>query len=195
MKTHCFGTIRLMALGLLAGSCSANIHDNNTTVNIPNATINATVSADVDVNNVMPSQQVPVNIVVNDKIFLVDPNTTPPAEHVADAGHVQVYMDDTNSEPILITAQAMFNVTIPAQTKAGNHKLICRFHKHDKTPTDTKSEISIVVKVSGTVGDASVTVEIDASTTTTSGTGGAAAGTGGASGTGGATAVGGAGGV
>ena len=156
-------------------------------------------SPDVDVQNIAPAEQVPVTVTLNDKVFLVEPTAVPPAGHETDAGHIQVYMDDTSKPPILVTAVATFNVTIPADTKAGNHKLICRVHKHEtNAPTNIVAEISIVVKVTGTPGDASVTVEFDANTSTGSGgsTGtGGAAGVGGTSGTGGTTAVGGAGGA
>ena len=137
-------------LGLVAAGCTANteIHDNNVT--IPNAMVNFTTAADV--NNVVPDQTVPVAVTVQN-VYLVDPNETPPAEHVADAGHLQIYLDDVSTPPLVITAQVNVDIKIPAQTKAGGHKLICRVHKHDGTPTSTKVEISITVKVTvGPVG-------------------------------------------
>ncbi|MES1172234.1 MAG: hypothetical protein ABUL77_03265 [Bacteroidota bacterium] len=154
-----------VAAGLFVG---CEVHDN--VINIPNATVNATTSADVDVDNVMPAQVIPIALNVQN-VYLVDPATTPPPEHVADAGHVQIYLDDVETPPILVTAEANVMVTIPPATKPGKHKLICRVHKHDKTPTSTKVEVEINVKV----------------TVSTGGTGGAGAGTGGAgTGTGGA---------
>jgi hypothetical protein len=143
-------------LGFVAGGCTANtdIHDN--TVTIPNATVNFTTAADV--NNVMPDQTVPVAVTVQN-VYLVDPAETPPAEHVADAGHLQIYLDDVSTPPLIITAQVNVDVKIPAQTKAGGHKLICRVHKHDGTATSTKVEISITVKV--TVGPAGTDAAVD----------------------------------
>ena len=183
MHINSLKTAGIVTLSYLIGT-SCNIHDN--TINIPDAKVN--VTTDIDATNVAPGQQIPVMMTV-DKIFLIDPAETPPAEHVADAGHVQVYMDTTATEPLLITAQATFNVTVPAQTKAGGHKLICRVHHHDGTPTTTQMEISITVKVTGTVGDASVTVEIDSGAVGSGGSG--TVGSGGATGTGGSAGAGG----
>jgi len=144
-------------LGFIAAGCTANadIHDNNVT--IPNATVNFTTAADV--NNVVPDQTVPVAVTVQN-VYLVDPSETPPAEHVADAGHLQIYLDDVSMPPLVITAQVNVDIKIPAQTKAGGHKLICRVHKHDGTPTSTKVEISITVKVTvGPVGNDAAPVD------------------------------------
>jgi hypothetical protein len=156
----------LVALGGLP-ACTANIHDN--TINIPNATVNATT--DADVNNIMPEQVVPVTLDVKN-VTLVDPATTPPADHVADAGHVQIYLDTTSTPPLVVTAQTTVMVTIPKETMAGHHKLICRVHKHDGTPTSTTFELSFTVKVTvtttpdgGTTVDSSVTVEVGTTTT------------------------------
>jgi hypothetical protein len=151
----------------LVGGCSANIHDN--TINIPNATINAT--ADVDVNNVAPEQTVPIDLNVQN-VYLVAPEATPPPEHMADACHVNVYMDSVSTPPILVTAEAHVDVKIPAATPPGKHKLICRLHKHGTDePTSTKTEIQIDVKASVTIGgDAGTTP--DAAGTTPDATGG-----------------------
>lgn len=179
-----------LAMSVVAGSC--DIHDN--TINIPNASVNFTTTADV--TNVDPGQEVPVNVTVKN-VYLVDPNEAPPAEHVKDAGHVQVYLDSVSTTALIVTAQPTFNVPVPKETKAGNHKLICRVHKHDGTPTSTTMEIAITVTVT-VAGDGGVSVTVDASTDThanggqtgTSGTGGAAGaaagtGAGGKSGVGG----------
>ena len=131
-------------LGCAVAACSANIHDNTFTANIPNATVNLTT--DADVNNVMPDQMVPLVVAVQN-VYLVEPSVTPPPEHVADAGHVQIYLDDVATPPLVVTAQVAVAVTIPPHTPAGPHKLVCRVHKHDGTPTDTKFEINITVKV------------------------------------------------
>jgi hypothetical protein len=163
----------LLVPGLLVAmaavpACENNIHDN--TINIPNATVNATTSADVDVNNVAPEQAIPLTLDVKN-VYLVDPNTTPPAAHVEDAGHVQIYLDDTATPPLVVTAQTNVTVTIPKATPAGKHKLICRVHKHDGTPTSTIVTVDITVKVTvtstpdgGTTTDSSVTVQVDSST-------------------------------
>lgn len=144
---------------LVASGCSANIHDN--VVNIPNATINATADTDVDVNNITPAQTVPITIDVQN-VYLIPPDMTPPPEHTEDAGHINVYMDSTSTPPILVTAEAKVNVTIPMDTKPGKHKLICRVHKHDDRPTSKTTEINIEVKASVTIGGDAGTTSPDA---------------------------------
>ena len=144
-------TVSLVLLALAAGPFACNIHDNtlNATANIPNATLN--VTADTDVNSVMPSQSVPMTVTVTN-VTLVEPTATPPAGHEMDAGHLEFHLDDETTPPLLVTAQTQVQVPIPADTKAGPHKVICRVHKHDGTPTVTKFEVDITVKVSVTTG-------------------------------------------
>ena len=154
-------------LALAAGAFACNVHDN--TINIPNAMLN--VTADVDVQNVEPGQSVPMSVNVQN-VYLVEPTVTPPPEHANDACHLKFFLDDESTPPLLVTAQTNVSVMIPPQTPPGHHKVICRVHKHDDTPTSTKFELDINVKATVTVGG---------------GTGGATGGgTGGASGTGGA---------
>lgn len=172
------GIVALAAgLGLAPG---CNIHDN--TINIPNAMIKATT--DASATNVMPAATVPIAVTVQN-VYLIDPGMTPPPEHVNDAGHLIVYLDEVDTMPLLITAQTNFNVTIPPATKPGPHKLICRFHKHDGTPTTTKVEVAITVAVSvGADGGVDVVTSVDANVST-NGTGGST----GQTGAGGTTAV------
>jgi hypothetical protein len=155
-------------LGLAAVACTANIHDNTITANIPNAMVNFTT--DADVNNVMPDQTIPIVVAVQN-VYLIDPSMTPPPEHVMDAGHLQIYLDDVAMPPLLVTAQVNVSVTVPTHTPAGPHKLICRVHKHDGTPTDTKFEINITVHVTVGTSDAGTVVpdagSVDATGTTT----------------------------
>ena len=138
-------------LALVAGPFACNVHDNtiNATANIPNATLN--VTADTDVNTIMPSQSVPMTVTVTN-VTLVEPTATPPAGHEDDAGHFEFHIDDETMPAVLVTAQTQVQVPIPANTKEGPHKVICRLHKHDGTPTVTKFEVDITVKVSVTVG-------------------------------------------
>ena len=168
-------SISLGLLALAAVHFACNVHDNtiNATANIPNATLN--VTADTDVDTIMPSQSVPMTVMVTN-VTLVEPTATPPAGHDMDAGHFEFHLDDETMPPLLVTAQTQVMVPIPADTKAGPHKIICRLHKHDGTPTVTKFEVDITVKVSVTV----------------TGAGGMSGGTGG-SGAGGATGAGGSG--
>jgi hypothetical protein len=67
-----------------------------------------------------------------------------------DAGHLEFHMDDETTPPLLVTAETEVQVPVPAETKAGPHKIICRLHKHDGTPTTTVFEVQITVKVSVT---------------------------------------------
>jgi hypothetical protein len=165
--------IPLLALStVVVAGLGCEVHDN--TINIPNATLNVEASADVDVNNVEPSQSVPMMVVVHN-VTLVEPSATPPPEHVADAGHLEFHLDDEATPPLLVTAQTNVVVKIPAETKPGKHKIICRVHKHDGTPTDTKVEVAINVTASVSVGhddagqttvDASASAEVGVVVTT-----------------------------
>jgi len=159
-------------LALVAGVVSCNVHDNtiNATANIPNASLTLTANADVD--NVMPATSVPMTADVMN-VYLVEPSATVPPEHEADAGHLEFHIDDETTAAVLVTAQTMVMVPIPPETPPGHHKIICRVHKHDGEPTDVKFEVDITVKA----------------TVTTSG-GGGAGGTGAAGSTGAAGAAG-----
>src|SRR4051812_4340365 len=133
--------VAAMAAGLVATGFSipgCDIHDNTIPVNIPNATVNVSTTANVD--QVMPMQTVAMAVTVQN-VYLVEPSATPPPEHVDDAGHLQFYIDDESNPPILVTAQTNVSVTIPKETPPGKHKIICRVHKHDGRPTDIKSEV------------------------------------------------------
>jgi hypothetical protein len=165
-------SVGLLALAAVPFAC--DVHDNtiNATANIPNATL--TVTADTDVNTIMPSQSVPMTVTVTN-VTLVEPTATPPAGHEDDAGHLEFHLDDETTPPLLVTAQTQVQVPIPADTKAGPHKIICRLHKHDGEATTTKFEVDITVKV---------TVTTTGGAGTSGGTG--AAGAAGSSGAGGA---------
>ena len=141
-------SVGLLALAAVPFAC--NVHDNtiNATANIPNATLN--VTADTDVNTIMPSQAVPMTVTVTN-VTLVEPTATPPAGHEDDAGHLEFHLDDETTPPLLVTAQTQVQVPIPADTKPGSHKIMCRVHKHDGEPTTTRFEVEITVKVSVTV--------------------------------------------
>jgi hypothetical protein len=156
----------------LAGVAACNIHDNtiNATANIPNATLSLTANTDVD--NVVPGQSLPVTANVQN-VYLIEPSVTPPPEHAMDAGDLEFHIDDETMPPVLVTAQTNVQVPIPAETKPGKHKVICRVHKHDGEPTDTTFELEITVKVSVTV-------------TGSAGADGSASGAGGGAGTSGA---------
>ena len=134
----------LAALGLLAAApaCTANVHDNTINITDPK------VSFDTGVNNgdVKPDQDLPMTVTATN-VYLVDPKATPPADHVSDAGHLQFYFDSVDSAPIMITAQVKVTVRVPTAATKGPHKMICRIHKHDGTPTAAIFEVNITVNV------------------------------------------------
>lgn len=135
----------------LAGSVSlagCEVHDNVLNVDDPKVNFDT----DVDTDNVEQGQQVTVNVDV-DEAVLVAPDADPPPEDADVAVYVKIHLDDTDSEPLLITAEASASVTIPADTPPGDHKLICKVHRHDNDePTGQESTIDIKVKASVTTG-------------------------------------------
>jgi hypothetical protein len=151
MKTLILAVLTALAVPALAvgdSACTADVHDN--TVNI-NATLNVTAQGDVD--HVTPGSSVALTLNASN-VYLIAPDQTPPPEHASDAGHIQIYLDDFNSAPILITAQVNVSVTVAQGTPEGHHKLRCRVHKHDGTPTTTESDVDITVTASVGTGDA-----------------------------------------
>ena len=132
-----------MALAYPSLGCNGTV---DATVDI-HASIHVTTT--IDIAHVTPGELVPVTIVVTN-VFLVDPAATPPAAHVTDAGHIQVYLDDVSTTPLLITASTTFSVPVPAATSTGSHKFICRVHRHDGTATTTSFELSFTVTATTT---------------------------------------------
>ena len=130
--------------GIVGGGCYGTV---NATVNI-NA--NVMITSTIDAEHVMMNQPIPLDINVSGA-FLVEPNVTPPPEHINDAVHLQIYLDTLDSAPILVTAQAHVSVMVAQGTPPGRHKLHCRLHKHDGTPTTTVFEFSFNLEVSGTI--------------------------------------------
>lgn len=140
---------------VVAGTaCSADVHDNtldvhDNTANIDDAKVE--FETDTDVTNIQPNQSVHVNVVAED-VFLIDPAETPPPDRVMVAGHFQFYFDSMSSSPILVTAQKSVDLTIPSNATPGEHKVICRVHKNDGTPTQATFELSVTVKATVTSG-------------------------------------------
>ena len=128
-------------------ACSADIHGNAVNVN---ATVSVTSS--IDVKNVQPGEAMPVHVAVSN-VTLVDPNETPPA-NVTDAAYLAFYIDSTDNQPIMVTAQVDVSVTIPPTEPDGDHKLLCRVNKHDGTPTTSVSELDFTVHASVAIGGA-----------------------------------------
>lgn len=140
---------RLALLGLLSFAVPAASCSGTAEIDI-NARI--TVTTSVDVNNVRAGQAVPMTVQVTN-ITLVEPTATPPPGQEANAGHLRVYLDDTDDDELLITAQTSFSVTIPANTSPGAHRIICRVHRHDGAPTTTTFQLNIVVRATVIDGD------------------------------------------
>lgn len=142
----------LLALSGVSG-CTADIHDNTADVHDNNANIeDASVELDStsDMDNVTPGQTVHLTIKAED-VFLIDPGETPPSDRVKVAGHFEIFLDSTSSTALLVTAEESIDVTIPAGTSPGDHKLLCRVNKHDGTATQATSELklTVVASVSG----------------------------------------------
>lgn len=130
-----------VAGGLLAAGCDFSLAGSIT----PTATF--TADPDIDTTHISAGQEVNVTLTA-ENVFLIDPSETPPPEHADDAGHFQIYLDDLDSTPLLITAEVNVTLVMPATIEPGEHKLKCRIHKHDGAPTATVEEISITVVVS-----------------------------------------------
>ena len=137
-----------VALGVSVASLGCDVHDNVLNVDDPKVNFDT----DVDTDNVEQGQQVTVNIDV-DEAVLVAPEAQPPEGQADAAVFVQIHLDDTDSEPLLVTAEATATVTIPADTSPGKHELICAVHRHDnKEPTGQESTIEIEVHASASTG-------------------------------------------
>jgi hypothetical protein len=138
---HSLGVAIALASPIYGAGCTADISDN--VINVDDPTVE--FDTNVDVDNVEQGQSVPVSVDVADG-DLVAPDATPPPEKVDTAVYVSIHLDSADSQPLLVTAQASVSVTIPPSTPPGDHKLICRVHKH-KDDSVTGAEKSIAIKV------------------------------------------------
>jgi hypothetical protein len=136
--------IAIASIGSFA-ACTANVHDNTV-----NAQADLDFQAEVSDQDVKPGDSVAVNMNATG-VVLVDPNDQPKAEDEDKACFFKIFMDDEDSEPLIVTAQTHVQVTIPQQAEKGKHHLICRLFKHDDTPTDVEQSIDINVSASGSV--------------------------------------------
>jgi hypothetical protein len=150
----------LGSTGLASVGCTADVHDNTADVHDNKADVDTNVDVDaelnfdvdsnVDVDKVVPGDSVAVTMNATG-VVLVDPGSDPSEEDAPKAAHFEIYLDSTDGEPITVTAQASASVTIPKDTKEGDHKLICQLRKHDGSSIMTR-EISIKVAASASVG-------------------------------------------
>ena len=136
----------LAAIVCLA-ACSADIHGNAV-----NVSASVMITSSVDVKNVQPGEAMPVHVAVSN-VTLVEPSATPPPT-VTDAAYLEFFIDSTDNQPVLVTAQVDVSVAIPATEPEGDHKLLCRVNKHDGTPTTSVSEIDFTVHASVQIGGA-----------------------------------------
>jgi hypothetical protein len=143
LKSVCCSVLALSSLS----ACTADIHDNTADVHDNNANIEdaqVSIESSSDMDNVQPGQVVHLEIKAED-VFLIEPTETPPADRVKVAGHFSIFLDSTSSTALLVTAKESVDVTIPASTSMGNHKLVCQVDKHDGTATQVTSEIELTV--------------------------------------------------
>jgi hypothetical protein len=128
-------------------ACTADVHDNQLTIENPEVAISTTA----DVNNVHAGQSIPVTIDAKN-VFPVAPDKTPPPEHAHDAVFFKIFLDDPDSQELLVTASVSVSVTIPASTSQGSHKIICKTFSHDgeDTDSDTTIDINVTAAVSTT---------------------------------------------
>ena len=148
---------KLLLVGALVGvtplvACTADIHDNQVEGTINLDDINVDMTTDIDVDNVQQGTSMPVNVSVPDTVYLVEPSATVPAEKTEVAAHFQVYIDNVDDPPVSVTASTHIEVKIGDNVPEGDHKLICRLHKHDGTPTESKFELSFKVKAKVSTG-------------------------------------------
>lgn len=143
---HSLGVVVALAGPVLSVGvgCTANIKDNVINVDDPQVSFDTSV----DVDNVEQGQSVPVTINVEEDAILVAPESTPSADQMDAAVYVSIHLDDADSAPLVVTAQASVSVTIPPSTPPGDHELICRVHKHKDGSVGSEETISIKVKAS-----------------------------------------------
>jgi hypothetical protein len=118
--------VAAMSVCVVGSGCFPDIHDN--VVNI-DGTLDVTTDADVD--HVKPGEV--IKLTIN-------------ASGLDDDGNFEVYFDTTDSDPLVVSAEMVINVTIPADADTGDHDVICRRHKKDGTPTDLEFSLEITVE-------------------------------------------------
>jgi len=143
------GALGIVCATFVPVACTADVHGNTINVDVPNLSI----STDVDVNNIHPGQSVPVTIKGD-----MPPAPAPAADAGSSGSKTQETIifklfldDDSSSTALAVTSSTSVNVTIPASTPPGPHKLLCRAFHHDGTPTDSETSIDITVTTSVSV--------------------------------------------
>jgi hypothetical protein len=124
---------------------ACDIHDNNIqgTLNIDDVNLGLDFDGSFDRDAVKPGDSIP--IVITPRTCSRSPRATPlqPTRSPGPGTFRSTSMAPIT--PLLITAEATVNITIPQQTAPGPPKLICRAHHHDGTPTSVSVEIAFTI--------------------------------------------------
>src|SRR5690348_11646614 len=120
MRTSRFNLLLIVMMlsgaGLAAAGCEANVHDN--TADVHDNPINADIDAsfdfniDSDADDVKPGDSVMVSMEAKG-VVLVDPGQQPSSDDKARAAYFKVFLDDADSDPIVVSASASVSVKIP----------------------------------------------------------------------------------
>lgn len=128
----------LVAIGVAA--CGSDAPTNvSAEIGIDDARLE--IQASGDLNNVAPSSDMRVTAKTQN-VYLVDPSVTPPPEKARVAGHLQFYVDDSATPPVLVTSHQDVSIRISANLQPGKHQLIGRVHRHDGSPTKAAMAIA-----------------------------------------------------
>ena len=155
--------LRCALVGALAscavlGACTADIHGNTVNATVP---ASVTITTTADVSAVKPGESVPIHADTGEATSSSSGGSSMPAgDGGADAAGgaaapaqtqtqvtvvFQMFIDTVSGSPLVVSPNPDFDVTIPATTPAGKHKLICRLAHGDGTTTDVTSSIDITV--------------------------------------------------
>jgi hypothetical protein len=132
--------LALACSGSALAACTADVHDNTLTIEDPKVTFTTTAN----VTAVQAGSSIPVTINATN-VVPVAPDKTPTAEQQGKAVFFKIFLDDTDSTELVVTASLTVNVTIPASTSPGSHKLICKTFSHGGEDQDIDQEIDINV--------------------------------------------------
>ncbi len=132
-------------------ACTADVHGNTINVEVPNLSI----STDVDVNNIHPGERVGVNIKADTSASQAptvpeDASSAPSGSASNSSIVFKLFLDDSSTTALAVTASLKVDVTIPTSTPPGPHKLVCRAFHADGTPTDSETSLDINVTASVT---------------------------------------------
>lgn len=152
LRTNIIIAAVLGSNGFVLAGCEANVHDNTADVHDNKVDVDADLDFDATVSSdgVAPGESVSVTMNATG-VVLVNPDEQPSDEEADRAAYFKIFLDDADSEPLVVTASASASVKIPEDTEEGDHKLICRLFRHDGKATDQTKEVSIKVKASASV--------------------------------------------